>query len=200
MPGYYFSAGARLGQWTTLEDANAVNDWILCRCDCGTERRVNAYSLYRGRSKSCGCMRNGYPLIVNSIGPIGNHPLYFTWAGMIQRCLNPRNSKYPDYGARGITVCERWQGSPQGFRNFAADMGERPPGYTLDRTDNDGPYSPDNCGWADPSTQRSNQRSVRKLQEENRILKADNEILRADILELRQLVRELLAEKIGGDE
>ncbi len=73
---------------------------------------------------------------------------------MKQRCLNPENKSYADYGARGITVCERWLKS---FEDFYADMGPRPEGMTLDRRDSTKGYSPDNCRWATHLEQRLNQ-------------------------------------------
>lgn len=79
-------------------------------------------------------------------------PTYCSWQNMISRCNHGSAPSYPNYGGRGITVCERWRK----FANFLADMGERPEGMTLDRVDNDGNYEPGNCRWADKATQAVN--------------------------------------------
>lgn len=90
-------------------------------------------------------------------GGYTGHPMYPRYRAMLQRCYNPRNKYYEYYGGRGIKVCDRWR-QKGGFLNFLEDMGTSPPGLTLDRKDNDGDYSPDNCRWAGRTTQQINQR------------------------------------------
>lgn len=101
-------------------------------------------------------------------GGKASHPLYQVYVAMIMRCHNPNNKSFVRYGGRGIYVCKRWR---KDFWNFVQDMGERPllnpgsprPYASIDRIDNDGPYSPGNCRWTDAKTQSANSR-LRALQ------------------------------------
>lgn len=90
---------------------------------------------------------------------LSNHPLYHTWADMRDRCNNPKKQDYAYYGGRGIKVCEQWESS---FKIFLNDMGEKPSSnHSIDRIDNDGDYTPENCRWTTRNYQGLNRRTNR---------------------------------------
>ncbi len=147
-------------QWWTLTGVTMGGRWE-CRCRCGNVRHVKANSLLSGKSGSCGCRAK---IAMRKIGEKKlqhNIPGYRSWRGMIERCHDSKNSKFHLYGGRGITVCERWRES---FWNFYEDMGTRLSlAHSIDRINTNGPYSPENCRWADIFTQNRNKRTNRPV-------------------------------------
>jgi|SRR5215467_7405799 len=137
----------------------------LCRCECGKEKVIASIKLRTGNTVSCGCRRahlkHGQSFAGDPRpGPARMRkrptPEYMAWCAMKQRCLNPRQRDYANYGARGIKVCPEWRTS---FEAFFAHIGPRPGiGYSLDRVNNDGDYEPGNVRWATRSEQHQNQR------------------------------------------
>ncbi len=132
-----------------------------CRCDCGKIANKSGGGLRHGRIRSCGCMKVEHCKRVGAKNRKHGAVLggrrsqeYISWQHMHDRCTNPNAHNYEYYGGRGITVCPEWSE----FGTFLSDMGRRPPDATLDRKENDGNYSPDNCRWATKSEQNSNRR------------------------------------------
>lgn len=116
---------------------------------------------YRHRVSPAGVIEKGNPRHKHGYS---RTPTYETWYTMKSRCQNPKSSGYKYYGARGIRVCARWQI----FENFLADMGPRPDKKTLDRINNNGHYSPENCRWTDAKTQVYNRRNTTRMRIGNR--------------------------------
>lgn len=129
--------------------------WWECSCECGKRVSVRSYNLRIGDTRSCGCLRT-FKVDNKLAEKHGQHntTTYHTWEGMKQRCLNPNATRYPDYGAVGVTVCDKWLV----FEGFYEDMGDRPKGLTLDRINPFGNYCKDNCRWETKKVQANNTR------------------------------------------
>lgn len=131
----------------------------FCECECGKTVPIRGDLLESGNTRSCGC------LLIDSVTRHGHSnsrkkasPTYVSWMSMTARCTKPDHKDYPKYGGAGISFCERWRD----FRNFLEDMGERPPGMTLDRfPDESGNYEKSNCRWATPRQQSANRSNTK---------------------------------------
>ncbi len=167
MPASRSLVGTTFNSWTIPQEVDRDahgNRRVLVACECGDEYVRVLNTVRYGTSRCCRRCRFAKRGGVNpGTHNQSNTPEYKIWCAMRERCYDRSNKRYPRYGGRGITVCGQWLGS-NGFVNFLENMGRRPSSsLQLDRIDNDGDYSPDNCRWSTRKEQARNRSNNRLI-------------------------------------
>lgn len=166
--------GEKFGRLTVIKRSekrdSSGNVYWICRCDCGNETEVQGRSLRKGLIVSCGCYHKEKAEFINKKHGKSRTRIYSILCAMKSRCYSQSDEKYPEYGGRGIKICDEWMGE-HGFESFIKWAEEN--GYkqnlTIERIDVDGNYEPSNCRWATPKEQMQNTRRSRYVKYDGEI-------------------------------
>lgn len=182
--------GLRFGL-LVIESVESCEGGTKCRCicDCGKSTVKTLTLVVNGKIRSCGCLVTNGRKRQTPTREITGTPTHTSWLAMLSRCHNPNHHAYDRYGGKGITVCDRWKES-SGFLNFFLDMGLRPDGKSIDRIDNNGNYTPENCRWATRSEQNRNRKTTPLYEYEGRMVSC------AELSEISAFSRNTIRDRI----
>ena len=155
--------GITFGRLTVIKRAENQGKYVVweCECSCGNTVLVKAASLSSGNTKSCGCLKHEHPYMITH--GLSKHRLYSIWIGMKGRCYNPNDSKYKNYGERGIAICDEWKNDFKAFYDWSMNNGYEET-LTIERIDVNGNYTPENCTWIPMLEQCRNTTKVRWIE------------------------------------
>jgi hypothetical protein len=167
-PGTKFNMLEFVEKRKSIKDGKVTKSVGLFKCDCGVEKEYRILDVKNGHTKSCGCIRKTCNIKHGQTVGGDLSKEYIAWINMKERCTNKNMHHYKNYGGRGIKVCDEWLSS---FLHFYEDIGKCPfSSYSLDRIDNNGDYSPENCRWASKKEQSSNTRKNINIEYDSQIL------------------------------
>ena len=149
-----------LGLQKPTETSTYNRRYGLYQCKCGNTTRAQMTQVKSGHTKSCGCLQKEAAITYQTKHGLHSHPLYSVWKGMNARCNSKTNKAFPYYGGRGISVCDEWKKDFKTYYDWAIANGYEK-GLTIDRRDNDGNYTPENCRFTTPMVQARNTRAIR---------------------------------------
>ncbi len=154
--------GKRFGKLVAIErDITKKRVYWICQCDCGSIKSIMSTHLRSGASTSCGCYQKECASKANKTHGMTHTSLHNRWKAIRQRCTNPKDSRYKNYGNRGITLCEEWNNFER-FAKWSLENGYQD-GLELDRIDNDKGYFPENCRWCKSIINNHNRRNTAKI-------------------------------------
>jgi len=151
--------GKKFGRLTVLHYVRINHHiWWECKCECGTQKLIVGHSLRGGVTRSCGCLNREKTITRSTKHGFSRTRFYSIWLMMKDRCYNKRAEDYKNYGKRGIRVCNKWRNDPVAFVLWCSKQ-YAPKGYSIERINNEGNYTPSNCAFTTKKEQAANRRS-----------------------------------------